>query len=249
MKSLSSLASTARDPKFRPTVILLVATPLMMCWRYYGSRDYFAEHITQWMPAQMVPADWMPGGTDLQHAAAVFQFLTCFALLGLIPALILRCGYRERLRDYGLCVGDPRKTALSLLILSPVFLVAGYLGSQDPEVAQAFPINPRAGDSAGMFVMHGATYLLFYLGWEFCFRGFLLFGLRDSLGDANAILVQTMASTLLHIGGPAAEAFGAILGGILWGWLALWSRSLLSGLAQHYLLGISLDYFLCFHDS
>jgi membrane protease YdiL (CAAX protease family) len=62
----------------------------------------------------------------------------------------------------------------------------------------------------------------------------------------NAVLIQTAASALLHIGSPATETFGAILAGLLWGALALRTRSLLSGLGQHYVLGISLDAFICY---
>ena len=93
--------------------------------------------------------------------------------------------------------------------------------------------------------MPSFTYVLFYLGWEFYFRGFMQMGLRESLGDVNALLVQVMASTLLHIGKPGAETFGAIFGGILWGILVYRTRSLLSGLVQHALLGLALDWFLC----
>ena len=37
-----------------------------------------------------------------------------------------------------------------------------------------------------------------------------------------------------------------IAGGILWGLLAFRTRSLLSGLMQHFLLGLAVDWFLCF---
>ena len=43
------------------------------------------------------------------------------------------------------------------------------------------PINPAAGRSLSFFALHAAAYFLYYAGWEFYFRGFLLFGLRDSL--------------------------------------------------------------------
>jgi|GEM_PF-541486 len=96
-----------------------------------------------------------------------------------------------------------------------------------------------------LFASHAICYLMFYVGWEFYFRGFMLIGLEESLGRASALLLQVMASCLLHIGSPATETFGAILGGLLWGLLVFRTRSLLSGLAQHYLLGISLDWFIC----
>ena len=62
------------------------------------------------------------------------------------------------------------------------------------------------------------TTFKYYLGWEFFFRGFMQFGLRGALGDWNAILVQTLASCLIHIGKPAGEIYGAIVAGLLWGW-------------------------------
>jgi len=98
-----------------------------------------------------------------------------------------------------------------------------------------------------MFAIHAATYLLFYLGWEFHFRGFLQMGIRDKLGDVNALLVQVLASGLLHIGRPATESFASLAAGIFWGILAIRTRSLLSGLSQHYVLGVSLDWFLCYN--
>jgi len=115
------------------------------------------------------------------------------------------------------------------LVFGPVFALAGYLSATDPGLREKFPINPHAGHSAAVFALHAATYLAYYAGWEFYFRGFLLFGLRGSVGDANAILIQVLASSLLHIGSPPAETFGAILGGLLWGMQALRTRSLIQG--------------------
>jgi membrane protease YdiL (CAAX protease family) len=98
-----------------------------------------------------------------------------------------------------------------------------------------------------VFGLHAAAYLLFYLGWEFQFRGFMQHGLRETMGDANAVLVQVLASVLLHIGKPATETYAAIAGGLFWGVLAFRTRSLLSGMLQHFLLGLSVDFFLCYH--
>jgi membrane protease YdiL (CAAX protease family) len=66
------------------------------------------------------------------------------------------------------------------------------------------------------------------------------------VGAANAVLIQVMASSLLHLGRPASETFGAIGAGVLWGVLAFRTRSLLSGLLQHALVGIALDWFICY---
>lgn len=215
----------------QPTVILVAATLLMLLWAYYGSPAFCAGLLAG-------------AGDDGRAAGAIASFTACFLLLGVIPAAIVRCVLGAPLVDYGLGVGDVRSTLRITLLLVPVFLLAAFAGSRDPAILTKFPINPRAGESAGMFALHAASYLLFYMGWEFLFRGFLLFGLRPALGDVNAILVQTMASALLHLGGPAAETFGAIPAGVLWGAIALFTRSLLPGLVHHVLLGIALDAFI-----
>lgn len=222
-----------RGPQGKPTLILGSSTVLMLVWKYYCSPEFLAGQFG--------------GGTpDPRVAGAIGNFLSCFVLLGLVPALVVKLVFRERLQDYGVGLGIPVHAWQTFAILVPVFLLTAYLAADDRQILAKFPINPQAGTSAGMFALHALTYFLFYVGWEFHFRGFLLFGLRSSVGDANAVLIQTMASALLHIGGPASETFGAILGGLLWGALTLRTRSLLTGLGQHYMLGIAVDAFICF---
>lgn len=233
MKLLRPVFDAFRGTQRKPTLILLSSSVLMLVWKYYGAPEFVA-------------GQWGDAASDGRVAGAVVSFLGCFLLLGLLPALVVKLVFRECLRDYGVGLGIPLLTGRTLVLLAPVFLLAAYGASTDPQILAKFPINPRAGTSAAMFALHASTYFLFYVGWEFHFRGFLLFGLRSSVGDVNAVLIQTMASALLHIGGPASETFGAILAGLLWGALALRTQSLLSGLGQHYLLGIALDAFICF---
>jgi len=178
---------------------------------------------------------------DPQATAAVYAMVWTFLLLGLIPALLVKLAFREPLADYGVRLGDRRRTFRTMALLGPLFVLGGYIASRDPAVQSQYPLNPSAGSSPAMFAVHAFAYLLFYLGWEFHFRGFLQHGLRGSMGDTSAVLVAVMASCLAHLGKPASETYAAILGGLLWGILAFRTRSLASGLVQHFLLGISLD--------
>ena len=213
-----------RGDQFKPTVILLVSPMLLLTWKYFGDPDAWDDPAT----------------------GAVCSFLLCLLLMGVVPALIIKLVFRERLADYGVQFGDRTRTVRSFLLAAPAFVLAAYLCSRSLVIRDAYPINQNPDMSAGEFGLHACTYLMFYLGWEFHFRGFLQFGLRDKLGAANALLVQVMASSLLHIGTPCVETYTAILGGILWGLIAFRTRSLLSGLLQHFLLGIALDWFICY---
>lgn len=225
-----------RPAQWRATVVLVASTVLMITWKCFGSADFYRQHLA---PTLLVLE-------DVDFTAAAYNFLSSLLLLGAIPALIVTGLFREPLSDYGVRWGDLRKAAQVLLILLPVFLLAAYVGTRGPEVRKFYPLNPSA-DRA--FVPHAVLFFSFYVGWEFHFRGFLQNGLRDVLGETNAILIQTMASTLLHIGTPTMETYMAIVAGIMWGVIMCWTRSLLAGLILHFSLGIFADYFLLFHGN
>lgn len=230
------LTAALRGEQRKATVILLLSPVLLVTWKYFGSPEFYAKSLA---PLGLL---W----DDPRATAAVYSFLAALLLLGLIPTLVVKLVFGESLADYGVQLGDRVRTLRSFLMLGPVFVLAGYLASRDPAVMGQYPINPSAGASHAMFGIHTVTYLAFYVGWEFHFRGFLQFGLRSTMGSANALLVQVMASCLVHLGKPASETYTSILGGLLWGLIAYRTRSLLSGLLQHFVLGISLDWFLCY---
>ncbi len=233
MNPLQGVIAALSGRQFKPTVILLVSPVILLCWKYFASVEFFAGHS-------------LVDGVDPRAFGAICHFISCFVLMAVLPALIVKWVFHDRLSDYGVGLGVRKWTVRSFAVLAPLFLLVSYLASSDPAMLAKFPIDPSAGQSPRMFAIHTASYFLFYIGWEFYFRGFMLFGLRETYGGVHAVLIQVLASALLHIGSPASETFGAILGGLLWGWLALQSRSLASGFGQHFILGIALDAFICF---
>ena len=228
-----------RPDQFAPTVIMLSATVLLLAWWYFVARDWH-RWVSQPWPS------WFEGMNDPRFAGGVYEMLAAFVLLGVIPLLIAVAILRRRPSDYGLCLGDRVKTFRSAALSIPLFVLAAYIASGDPSVQATYPLNPAAGDSAGAFAMHVASYLLFYLGWEFMFRGYLLFGLADRYGVAAAMMIQVMASALIHVGKPPIETFLAIPVGLYWGWIALRTRSIVSSFLQHAALGIATDAFIVF---
>ena len=207
-----------------------------------GGRSAGRAALLILMSAALV-ALWRWAASELlsPHAA----FAASFVLLGLVPAAGAALWGRKP-SCLGLRAGDARQGLRWLLLLAPIMLAAAHVAAHDPAVAAVYPLAKNACGGPLPFGWHCVLYLLFYIGWEFQFRGFLLFGLRDVLGAAPAIAIQALLSAAAHAGKPPAEIWGALAAGVLWGALALRTRSLLSGLLQHALLGIALDYLLCF---
>ncbi|MFT5523944.1 MAG: membrane protease YdiL (CAAX protease family) [Pirellulaceae bacterium] len=222
-------AANAGIMAYKPAIILGSSIVLMLVWKNFGTVEFYLNSIAA-------------VGQDArsQSNAAVYQFVSCLVLLGVIPSLIVTLVFRERLVDYGVGLGNRLLTIRSFLIAAPAFAFFGYLSTMAPGMDEAFPINKQAGTTTTLW-FHACTYALFYLGWEFHFRGFLQFGLADSMGRPSALLVQVVASSLLHIGQPLTESIAAIAGALLWGWLAYRTKSILSGMLQHILLGLVVD--------
>jgi membrane protease YdiL (CAAX protease family) len=213
-------------------------TPVIVTtYRYFGDRTFYREHLA----AHVVLFG------DAALTAVLYSFVSCLLLLGLIPGTIVRLLFREPLRAYGAQVGDLRYGGRALLVMAPVMVAVSVVGAMTTDLRAEYPLyKGLATGPLSLFIGYAFAYLLYYLGWELFFRGFLQFGLRESLGDVNAILIQTLASCLAHLGKPAGEIYGAILAGIVWGIIAFRTRSILVVLLAHWLLGVSLDALISF---
>ncbi len=188
--------------------------------------------------------------TPLRFLWGARKHWAAFLLMGVFPALIVKFVFREKLSDYGVGWGDRSRTLRAFFMLAPILFALGWasgLGDAGRAFYTVYPYNPAAGVSWTALILHTVSYFcLYYLAWEFMFRGFLLRGLAPTVGFSTAVWIQVVISTALHFGHPASETFGCIAGGLLWGFLALRTRSIFAGWGQHALLGIALDWSLIF---
>lgn len=72
----------------------------------------------------------------------------------------------------------------------------------------------------------------------------LLFGLKGRIGAGPANALQTALSVVAHFGRPLTETFAAVPAGLLFGWVGLRVRSIWYIAIIHWLVGVSLDWFI-----
>jgi len=220
------VAAFIKSEGFKPTFVLLMAVLLPAVHKYF---TWFRESGSNYF-----------FGMDSE---VVIMFAVMFILMGIMPAFTIRYLFGENLKDFGVKVGDWKSGLLLVAVILPLITVLLlYPGSLNPEMQLFFPYDKSAGRSIQAFMRYELVRgLLFYTAWEFFFRGFVLFGLRDRVGDSIANLIQTIPSCLWHIGGPGGELFSSIPGGFLFGVIALRTRSILWPLLLHYLIGVIND--------
>ena len=232
---LADLIDLFRPANLRPTLILLVSVVVMVAWKTLGSQDFYLDHLTELLPLG-----------DPSASAAYYQMAMTLVLLGVLPACLMRLVFGQSLASLGLGRGSITAGLVLLTLTLPFILWVSLANADDAVFRAMYPLNRGAGHSASTFVMHPASLGLFYLGWEFHFRGFLQRGLGASIGPSAAICLQVLASSLLHLDRPGAELWASIPAALLWGLQAKYTGAIWTGVVQHWLLGATLDYFICF---
>lgn len=234
MSEIGSQPRLSRE-EYRPAIAAF-ATAIGFClWKVVFDPRFYVKHCSSWLDFT----------GDQVIDAEIFRAIGSLLLILMVVAII-RLVFREPLTAYGFGIGHWTRAPI-LMLATPILLVFAYLGAQRAEYQVFYPQNAGLADrSFSVFLVHVAVMATFYVAWEFLFRGFLQSSLTPRLGIAGAIAVQTLASSLAHADRPDSELLGSILIGAIWGFLAHRTGSIWPCVLQHMLLGLALDYFLCF---
>ncbi|HEY75864.1 MAG TPA: CPBP family intramembrane metalloprotease [Thermoflexia bacterium] len=199
-----------------------------LCWTELDSPPS-TRRQDQWRAGVAVVATTLLLTVDAYHTFFGSQLPTRTLLYLVIPLLIVLLIFRESPARYGFRIGDWRAG----LVLTAI----GWIG------AAAVVLAVRKTASFRTYYGQAAVGRLpFWLadgielfGWEFLFRGFLLFALYRACGPL-AILLQAVPFALAHIGKPELETLSCIFGGAFFGYVAWRTRSFLYPFLIHWLL-------------
>ena len=153
-------------------------------------------------------------------------------LFGLLPLAVVILAFRDRPSRYGITIGDWRTGVALMLVgcavMTPLVLWFATL----PDVVAYYA--PSAEPLPGLLLTNG----LDLAAGEFLFRGFLTFTLLRAIGPVG-VLVATMPFVYVHLGKPELELYSTLAGGLIYGWLAWRTRSILWGTIGHvYILSL-----------
>jgi membrane protease YdiL (CAAX protease family) len=191
----------------RRAVVAIVATTLLLTVAHYHTffQDVFASFI------------------EARLATQTLLYLV-------IPLLIILLVFRESPARYGLRIGDWR-AGLVLTVLACAGLAAAMLFIARTQDFRSYYGNATSRGSFPFWLADGIE----LFGWEFFFRGFLLFALYRTCGPL-ALVLQAVPFTLAHLGKPELETLSCIFGGTAFGYVAWRTRSSLYPFLIHWFL-------------
>jgi len=219
-----------RGLSFDAVVVILAATVFLILFHENGSSAVFRNHFLRHFPQ-----------SEFRGLYPAFYWYACaFLMLGVVPLLLGRLVLGFSLKDLGVGLGDWKFGLKAVALLYLAFLPILILVSSTPAFCHKYPLFIDAKRSFGHFVLYEGAYAVYFIGWEFIFRGFLLFGLKPALGF-YAVFIQTIPFAILHFGKPQPETLAAIVAGLLLGYLALRTRSFWYCWLLHSLVAITND--------
>ena len=191
----------------------------------FGGRGFFLTHVAPEASALHGWIWWFG-----------IQAVTGFVL----PVLVLLVLFRQRPAAMGLGLGDWRLALIALAVYLPVVVAGTWVLSDGAEFQAAYPHYRPAATDWRLFWMYHAAFVLYWVGWEYLWRGFVLFGTARTLG-LHAIFVQAVPFALLHLQKPAIELGLSLLGGIALGALVWRCRAFWIAVPVHAAQMLALD--------
>ena len=143
-----------------------------------------------------------------------------FAFYLILPLAVILFLFRERPAAYGFRLGRWRTGLAWTLVGSALMALVLLYVAQTPAM-QAF-YEERAQDTVWRLLFMTGIDLV---GWEFIWRGVLLFAFARAFGPGPAIFLQAVPFAFMHLGKPEVETLSTIFGGAAFGWVAWKSRS------------------------
>jgi hypothetical protein len=221
---LSSLASRLRAEWRRlrqalatldgqTTFVLTFAAVVVVLQFALGDRELFRQHLAAYLP---------PAWRGLAAWGWWFGMQGLFGFV--VPALALGILFDLDPVEMGLGLGEWRIATLVAGLYLPVVAVGTWVLSDGAAFQQQYPHYRPAVRNWGTFLFYEALFLFYWVGWEYLWRGFVLFGTAPTFG-LYAIFVQALPFAALHVTKPWPEAVLSIVGGIALGGLVWRCRS------------------------
>lgn len=225
-----ALRTTARTLDRQTLFVLTAAVALVVLQNALGSRRLFHDALAPFFPEAwrgVLAWGWWFG----------IQGVTGFVL----PALSLRLLFKRRPAEIGLGWGDARLALTLAALYLPLVAVGTWVLSDQAAFQAQYPHYGPAALDWRFFIVYELLFLFYWIGWEYLWRGFVLFGTAPTFG-LYAIFVQMVPFALLHLAKPLPEALLSIVGGVALGALVWRCRSFWIAVPIHAAQMLILDF-------
>ena len=195
-----------------------------------------SKHISRWFLKRFE-------GEAAQIRKVLFDRLIGVFVFGFVSIVLVIIAFRKSLLDFGLATESLNRSLLFWIPAATMILaLAYYLARQETNLNRYPQIRAREWDS-WLIGLSSLSWLTYLAGYEFFFRGFLLFACYASFGFWPAILINIVLYTIAHIPKGSLETFGSIPVGFLFCFMTLHLGSIWFALMTHITMALANEWF------
>ena len=133
----------------------------------------------------------------------------------IIPMIVILLLFREKPTIYGFQLGNWRAGLIWTAVGCIGMAIILWFVARTPTMQSYY--TAKAPEST-LYLLYITAADLF--GWEFMWRGFMLFGLAAYLGPGAAIWLAAVPFAFMHLGKPEIETLSTLFGGAAFGFIA-----------------------------
>ncbi len=144
-------------------------------------------------------------GSESSVAFIVARRVSGGVLLGLVPAALAALVVPDWTRATGLARGPGATTLVLTAALTAFVIWSMKIASRRASVRAEYPEIRARVWSSGLIVLNVTTWAFYMLGYEYVFRGFVLFPLAARCGWPLAVIASSALYVATHVGRPRYE--------------------------------------------
>jgi len=173
----------------------------------------------------------------------LFQKIAGFIFLGLIPGIVAIMMLKTNLADYGVSLKNISESLLWILGFGLVIFFMNMFAAKNPESLKMYPQIRLKEWTLNTAILSSLGWILYLVGYEFMFRGLLLFTFVPIIGVWPAIILNVTFYVLVHVPKGLKESIGSIPLGIILCILTLKTGTIWIALFVHIALALTNQFF------
>lgn len=182
-------------------------------------------------------------GNRASVLGVLYRRLLGTLVFGLTPFLVIVLVFRRSVEDYGFASGSFGRSVLWWIPMAAVLVFIMYFWSRTEKNLEMYPQMRVGRWTPGLMALSALSWITYLLGYEFLFRGFLLFACLESFGYWPAVILNLCLYSLAHLRKGSGELIGSLVFGFLLCTVTLHLGSAWFAVLAHITMALSNEWF------
>lgn len=185
---------------------------------------------------------------DVSIRKIMLHRLSGAVLFGFVPLLVILLVFKLPVNDFGSNKDFLAKSIIWWIPAAILVVVINYYATRNKNHLAQYPQIRAKHWSSGLSTLSALSWITYLAGYEFMFRGFLLFSCLESFGYWPAIIINISLYSLIHLPKGPTETVASVFFGFILSYLSIELGSFWFALFIHITLALTNEWFsISFH--